>query len=71
MGLEVADKTFVGDDAGLLESIHTLSDIDVDVATRVSDGEEGVFNDHLVRDVFEMDRHVSCTGVPIDRKSVV
>ena len=32
MGLEAADKEFVGNDAGLLESVHTLSDLDVDVA---------------------------------------
>ena len=48
VGLEVADKTFVGDDAGFLESLHPLSDIDVDVATSVSNGEEGVLNDPLV-----------------------
>ena len=58
MGLEVAYKLFVGDYSGFLESVHPLSDLDVDVATRVSNGEEGVFNDHLVWDVFEMDPHV-------------
>ena len=36
--LEVAHKAFVGDDAGFLESVHPLSGINVDVATRVSDG---------------------------------
>ena len=36
VGLEVAYKEFVGDDDGFLESIHPLSDIDVDVATHVS-----------------------------------
>ena len=58
VGLEVAYKAFVGDDSSFFESVHLLSALDVDVATRVSDGEEGVFNNHLVRDVFEMDRHV-------------
>ena len=58
MGLEVAYKAFVGNYAGFLESAHPLSDIDVDVATRVSDGEEGVFNNQLVLDVFVMDLHV-------------
>ena len=38
MGLEVVYKVFVGDDAGFLESVHPLSGINVDVATRVSDG---------------------------------
>ena len=55
MGLEVEYKAFVGDDAGFLEYIHTLYDINVDVSTRVSNGEEGVSNNHLVWDVFEMD----------------
>ena len=62
VGLEVAYKAFVGDDDGFLESVHTLSDLDVDVATRVSDGEEVVFNDHLVWDIFEMDPHVLEVG---------
>ena len=53
---------FVGNDDGFLESVHPLSDIDVDVATRVRDGEEGVFNDHLVWDVFEMYPHVLEVG---------
>ena len=38
MGLEVAYKAFVGDDVDFLEPIHALSDIDVDVDARVSDG---------------------------------
>ena len=58
VGLEVVDKAFVGDDASLLESVHHLSDIDVDTATYVSDGKEGVLNNHLVWDVFEVDPHV-------------
>ena len=49
---------FVDDDAGFLEPIHLLSDIDVDIAARVSNGEEGVFNDHLVGNFLEMDPHV-------------
>ena len=40
VGLEVADKAFVGNDSGFLESVHTLPDLDADVATCVSDGEE-------------------------------
>ena len=39
VGLEVADKAFVGDDSGFLDSVHPLSDLDVDTATRVSDGQ--------------------------------
>ena len=62
MGLEVTYKAFVVDYVGFLESVHPLSDIDLDIATRVSDGEEGVFNDHLVWDVFEMDLHVLEVG---------
>ena len=41
MGLEVEYKAFVEDDAGFLGYVHPLSDLDVDVATCVSDGEEG------------------------------
>ena len=48
MGLEVADKALVDDDSSFLESVHPLSGIDVDIAARVGDGEEGVINDHLV-----------------------
>ena len=62
MGLEVAYKAFVGNDAGFLEPIHPLSDLDVDVAAQVSDGEEGLFNDHLVGDFLEMDPHVVEVG---------
>ena len=62
LGLEVAYKAFVGNDAGFLESVHPLSNLDVDVSTRVCDEEEGVFNNHLVWDVFEMDPHVLEVG---------
>ena len=62
MGLEFADKSFVGNDSGFLDSVHPLSDLDVDVATLVIDGQEGVLNDHLVWDVFEMDLHVLEVG---------
>ena len=41
-------KAFVGDDAGFLEYVYPLSDLGVDVANCVSDGEEGSFNDQLV-----------------------
>ena len=33
MGLEVADKVFVGNDTGFLESVHPLSDFDLYIAT--------------------------------------
>ena len=62
MGLEVADKAFVGDDTGFLESVHPLSDLDVDIATCVRDGQERVLNDHLVWDVFKVDPHVLEVG---------
>ena len=62
MGLEVFYKAFVGDDSGFLEAIHPPPDIDVDVATRVGYGEEGVFNDNLVGNVPEMDPHVLEVG---------
>ena len=52
VGLEVAYETFVGYYSGFLESVHPLPDLDVDISTRVGDGEEGVFNDHLVWGVF-------------------
>ena len=62
MGLEVSYKKFVGDDAGFLEPIHPLSDINVDIAAWVSNIEEGVFNNHLVGNVLEMDLHVLEVG---------
>ena len=40
MGLEVSYKAFVGNNAGFLEPIHPLSDVDVEVAAQVNDGEE-------------------------------
>ena len=58
VGLEVAYKTFVGDDAGLIDSVYPLYNPGVDVATRVRDGEEGIFNNHLVWGIFEIDPHV-------------
>ena len=64
MGLWVAYKAFIGNDTSFLEPIHTLSGIDVDVATQVSDGEEGVFNNHFVGNVPEMDPHVLEVGHP-------
>ena len=48
MGLEVVYKVFVRDDTGFLDSIHPLSDIDVDITAWVSDGEEELFYNHLV-----------------------
>ena len=58
MGLEVADKALVGNDDGFLMSVHPLSDFDVDIAAQVGDGEEGVLNNHLVWDVFQVYPHV-------------
>ena len=48
VGLEVTDETFVGNDDRLLESVHPLPDLDIDIATQVSNGEEVLFNNHLV-----------------------
>ena len=62
MGFEVGYKAFVGDDAGFLEPIHPLSYLNVDAAAWVSDGEEGLFNDHLLRNVLQMDPHVLEVG---------
>ena len=62
MGLEVSYKAFVGDDAGLLETIHPLPDINVDAAAQVSDAEEGVFNNHLAGNVPDMYPHVLEVG---------
>ena len=62
MGLEVTHKAFVGNGASLLESLHPISDIDVDIATRVSYGQEGVLKNHLIRDVFEVYPHVLEVG---------
>ena len=62
MGLEVAYNAFLGNDDGFLDAIHPLSDLDVDIDARVSDGEEGVFDNHLVGDAFEMDPHVLEVG---------
>ena len=58
VGLEVAQKAFVGNDYGFLESVNPLSILDVDVATCIRDGKEGVFNNQLLWGVFEMDPHV-------------
>ena len=52
VGLEVVDKALVGNDAGFLESVHPLSDLDVDIAARVVDEEKGVLNKHIVCAVF-------------------
>ena len=62
MVLEDSYKAFVVNDSGLLEPIRPLPDIGIDVAARVSDGEEGLFNDHLVGNVPEMDPHVLEVG---------
>ena len=39
VGLEVAYNAFLGHDTGFLESVHPLFDLDLDVATCVSDGD--------------------------------
>ena len=74
-GLEVAYKEFVGDDSGFPESLYPVSDIKLDLVTSVSNGEEGIFNDHLVWDDFEMDGHVDANVVfrvvPINGKYTV
>ena len=62
MGLEVAYKAFVGNDAGFLESIHTLYDIYVDVASWVSNGEEGLLDGRLMGNLLEMDPNVPEVG---------
>ena len=62
MRFEFFYKAFVGDDADLLDPIHSLPDIDVDVAARVINEDEGVLNNHLVWDVFEVDPHVMEVG---------
>ena len=62
VGLEVAYKAFVGDNACFLECVHPLSYLDVDVVTPVSDGEEGLSKYHLVWDAFYMDTHVLKVG---------
>ena len=58
VGMEVADKALIGDVAGFLQSIHPLSDFDVDIADRVGDGEEGVLNNELVWYVLQVYLHV-------------
>ena len=62
MGLEVAEKAFVGNDASLLESVHPLFDLNLYIATCVRDGQEGVINDYLVWGVFKVDPHVLEVG---------
>ena len=62
MGLEVSYMAFVGNDSDLFYPIHPIFDLGVDVADQVSDGEEGVFNNHLVGGVFKMDPYVLEVG---------
>ena len=62
MGLEVAYKAFVGDDAGFLEPIHPLSHIGVEVAARVSNGEEVLFINQIVGNFPEIYPHVMEVG---------
>ena len=58
VGLEVADKAIVGDDAVFFQPIHALLDFDVDISARVGKGEEGVFNDYFVGDVLQVYLHL-------------
>ena len=62
MGLEVDYKAVVGNDSIFLEPIHPLYDINMDVAAQVSYGEEGVFINHLVGNVLDMDPHILEVG---------
>ena len=62
MRLEVFYKAFVGNDAGFLDPIHSIPDLNVDVAAQVRFREEGVFNGHLVGNILEMDPHVLEVG---------
>ena len=62
MGFWVAYKAFIGNDTSFLEPIHTLSDIDMNIAARVSNGDEEIFNNHLVGNVPKMDPHVLEVG---------
>ena len=48
--------------SGFHEPIHPLPDLDVDIAARVSDGEERVFNNYLVGNVADMEPHVLEVG---------
>ena len=51
MGLEIADKGLVGDDADLFQPIHSFPDFDVDISAQVGEGEEGVASYYFVGDV--------------------
>ena len=62
MMFEVSYQASVGDDASFFEPIHFFCDLGVDVAAGVSNGEEGVLNDHIVGNVPEMDPHVLEVG---------
>ena len=55
MRFEVSYKVFVVNYAGLLEPIHPLPDIEMDVADQVRNVEEGIFYNHLVGNIPEMD----------------
>ena len=58
MGLDVAENPLIGNDAGFLNTIHSLPDFDVDIAAQVGEGEEGVFIDYLVWGVLQVYPHV-------------
>ena len=62
MGLEVSYKVFLDDDAGFLEPIHPLPDTEMDVADQVRNVEEGIFYNHLVGNIPEMNPHVMEAG---------
>ena len=62
MRSEFSYNAFVGNYSVFSDPIHPLPYLDADIAARVSDGEEGVFNDHLVGNVPKMDLHVMEVG---------
>ena len=53
---------FLGYDAGFFEPIHPLPGLDVDVAAKTNNEEEGLFNDHLVENFPDMDMYVLEVG---------
>ena len=62
MRLEVFNQAFVGNDAGFLDPIHFLPDLDLDVSVRVSNVEQGLFNNPPMGNVLEMDPHILEVG---------
>ena len=48
VGMEFAEKAFVGNDSGFIEFVHPLPDLNIDIATCICNGGEEVLNNHLV-----------------------